>query len=109
MSQPDICRVCGFPAEQHTIELRSGVAHTVMRGAGGKLLSCCSGASGDRHYVLGELSQMLRIVRSLRWHAGRARTRGNDMTAMALADYAGKIAAERERLLANYQQWYPWR
>jgi len=104
----DICVVCGFPAEQHAVELRCGIAHTVVRGVDGKLLHRCSEVAADREYTRGELARMQTIIRSLRNRAGRARKRGNSMPTVALADYASKVEADRNRILAYFEQWYPW-
>jgi len=104
----DICIVCGFPAEQHVVELRCGIAHTVVRGVGGKLLHRCSEAAAAREYTRGELARMQTIVRSLRYRAGRAWKRDQLQYSTALDDYSNKVEADRNRLLAYFKQWYSW-
>jgi hypothetical protein len=104
----DICAVCGFPIEQHAVELRCGVAHTVVRGVDGRLLHSCSQSAGDREYTRGELARMQTIVRSLRYRAGRAWKRDQYQYSIALDDYSNKVEADRKKLLAYLDQWYPW-
>lgn len=91
------CEVCGRPAAQHTIEIRSGVAHTVTSDG-----SSCSGIAGDREYMRGQLAEMATRVRSLRYVAGR-----DDVP--ALRQYSDIVAAQRDTLIRAAQRWFPWR
>lgn len=102
------CRICGFPAAQHTVELADGVAHTVVRGVDGKTLSCCSTEAASRDYLRGEISRLRTIVRSLRNRAGRAWRKEQDERARALEVYAVFIERERDWLIDAEARWYEW-
>lgn len=110
MNQSDICKVCGLPLDTHRIELRGGVAHTVARDREtNRILFWCSEADCDRSYTVGQIATLRTIVRSLRYMAGRARTKGDKTRAAALADYSFKVEADRDRLIGNLAKWYSWK
>jgi len=91
-----VCEVCGLPAERHTIEIRGGVAHAVVPDR-----SSCSGIAGDREYIRGRLAQMLTIIRSLRYIAGR------DQIA-ELREYSDIVVDQRDKLIRQAQRGFPW-
>ena len=104
----DICRVCGLPAERHVVEIRSGIAQTVVRDADGRFLKSCSASEADRQSALARLAVLQSIVRSLRWHAGRARRQYQHDRAEVLEDRAFAVEADRKKILAQFDGWYPW-
>lgn len=102
MNEPT-CEVCGAPLAKHTMALRDGVAQTIGRDG-----LCCSGVSGDREYTRGQIAQMLTIVRSLRYMAGRLANAGWRQQSAALRDYSEGLADRREKLCRDAAKWYPW-
>ena len=100
MAEPT-CEVCGAPLGAHTMALRNGVAHTIGHDG-----MCCSGVAGDREYTRGQLAQMLTIIRSLRYVAGRERLLR--ARSMALREYSDMVANQREKLIRQAQRWFPW-
>lgn len=103
----ETCCVCGQPLVAHFLELRSGVAHTGVYE--GNAQRHCSAVEGDRQYTLGQIAMLRTIVRSLRYMAGRRRTRGDETSAAALIDYSYKVEASRDKMIRNLAQWYPWK
>lgn len=103
----EICRVCRRPLDEHAIELRDGVAHTVVYEGGRRRF--CSAADGERQYSVGQAVLLLTLVRSLRMLAGRSRTAGQEARAAALTDYSYKLEADRQRLIRNLGKWYAWK
>lgn len=95
MTEP-ICEVCGAPLAEHTMALRFGVAQTI-----GKDGICCSGISGEREYFRGQLAEMLTIIRSLRYIAGRDSLR-------SLNEYSDRVEQKRETLMRRVAKWFPW-
>lgn len=92
----EVCEVCGLPIDQHAIILRNGVAHTIVPGK-----STCSAAAGDREYTRGQIAEMLTIIRSLRYMAGRDGVQ-------SLRTYSDIVAKKRDTLISRAQRWYPW-
>jgi len=97
----DICRVCGLPVEQHTVELHGGIARAIVRDADGRFLHNCSFLESERQATLAKLATLKSIRQSLRWHATHEEQ-------PALADYADRVEAERARLAAEFEECYPW-
>jgi hypothetical protein len=108
MSESPICRVCGFPLDQHALEVYRGAAHAVMRGTDGKVIRHCSQAAGDYTYTLGQMAELSTIVRSLRWRAGRLRSQGTVWHNYDLEYWATKIARDIERLQRQIVEHYGW-
>lgn len=102
------CRVCGFPIDQHTVELRGGVAHAVYSADDGTLIVRCSLEYAERERLSGEIDRLRTIVRSLRNRAGRAYTKQQWSKGVTLGEYADFVAAERDRLIEIEARWYAW-
>lgn len=98
MSEQPICRVCGFPLDQHMLELRWGVAQAIVRGVDGKALHHCSESAADLNHVQGRIAALETTVRALRWHAGRLRTKDQTWGPMTLDHYSNKLARDITRL-----------
>lgn len=108
MSEPPICKVCGFPIEEHELRIRWGVAHTFVRGADGNVLTSCSEAANDYNDFRGQITALTTIVRSLRWRAGRLRTQGTTWHDYDLDIWANKLAHDIERLRRLIVEHYGW-
>lgn len=110
MNEPNQCKVCGLPLDAHQVGFRGGVAHAVARDREtNHILSWCSETDRDRSYTVGQIATLRTIVRSLRYMAGRARTKGDESRAAALADYSFKVETDRDRLIGNLARWYSWK
>ena len=107
MSEPPICKVCGQPLDQHELVTRWGVAHAGWRDLGGRL-TACSEAVADYNQISGRIDALTTIVRSLRWHAGRLRTKGATWDADDLDTQSNKFSRDIDRLLRNTQEYYAW-
>lgn len=108
MSEPPICKVCGFPIESHEVRIRWGVAHTFVRGADEKVLWSCSEAANDYNDFRGQITTLTTIVRSLRWRAGRLRSQNTTWRDDDLDTWADKIARDIARLQRLIVEHYAW-
>lgn len=100
MSAPDICQVCGQPADQHHIEVIDGAAHTVSRAGAGNWIVHCSLEYANLTGLRWEIRRLLTIIRSLRMRSGRAWNMGDEGKGAVLEEYAQFIERERNRLIA---------
>lgn len=103
----DACKVCGKPLYEHHVVLLWGVAHAAVRRENGTWDSC-SERSSDYYHIAGRLAARETIVRSLRWHAGRLRTKNAEWLAHDLDRYADKIARDIDKLIRATRDYYAW-
>jgi hypothetical protein len=108
MTNPQICKVCGFPLDQHEVMLRWGIAHTAARDVDGRITHWCSEAAVDYSDFHGQIQALTTIVRSLRWRAGRLRSQGTVWHNYDLEYWATKIARDIERLQKLVVEHYSW-
>lgn len=108
MSDQPICKVCGFPLDQHSLELRWGVAQAIVRGADGKALHHCSEAAADLNHIQGRIASLETVVRALRWHAGRLRTKNRVWASDDLVTHSDKLARDLHQLLIVIHKHYRW-
>jgi hypothetical protein len=108
MSASDLCKVCGFPVEEHKVRIRWGVAHTFVRGADGKELWSCSESACDYNDFRGQISTLTTIRRSLRWRAGRLRSDSATYHDYDLDWWANKITVHITQLQRLIDEHYPW-
>lgn len=107
MSEQHVCKVCGQLLADHFLVLRCGVAHTAILDSQGRARSC-SDMESERMYYQGRIQALITIVRSLRWHAGRLRTKDGAWRCWELGRYASKKAAEVEGLERMAEENYSW-
>jgi hypothetical protein len=107
LSEP-ICKVCGFPLSEHSLDLYWGAAHATVRGADGRILHRCSQAAGDYNYTLGQLQELTTMVRSLRIRAGRLRNQGTAYDPADMVEWSDKLARDIERLRRGIDDYFAW-
>lgn len=108
MSEQIVCKVCGFPLDQHSVELRWGVAQAIVRGPDGKRLWACSEATNDYNDFRGQISTLGTMVRSLRWRAGRLRSKQAHWQDYDLDLWANKLERDIQRLRKLVVEHYGW-
>jgi hypothetical protein len=103
---PSVCKVCGQSIEAHRIWLRWGEPHAGVE-VEGKLQSCTELIT-ESSYNAARRWTLQTFVRSLRWHAGRLRTRDATWTPDDLDARANKAAKEIEMLEQQAATYYTW-
>lgn len=101
MNEPT-CSVCGHTLSTHRLQLWYGVAHTVALDG-----SSCSRNDGERMGFVGEINTLRTIIRSLRWRAGRLRTRSAEWGEEDLILYSDHWQKRLDRFLAILDEYYP--
>jgi hypothetical protein len=104
--QPAVCKVCGQAIEAHRTWLRWGEPHAGVE-VEGKLRSCTE-LIAESNYNAARRWTLQTFVRSLRWHAGRLRTRGATWTPNDLDERANKAVKEIEMLERQVDAYYAW-
>lgn len=107
MSDPPVCKVCGKPCSAHTVHFRWGVAHAGTWDANARFNSC-SERYAEYEHNWGRRQELETLIRSLRWHAGRLRSRNAVWTAEDLikrSDQAVKLLEMLQRHVAEYWPW----
>jgi hypothetical protein len=86
--------------------MRWGIAHAGIT-VDGRFRSC-SELVAEYHYNAGRRQTLTTLVRSLRWHAGRLRTKGRQWTSDDLNVQADKLAKEIVMLEKQVEEYYAW-
>lgn len=106
MSNPAVCKVCGKALDEHALVFRFGVAHAAVY-RDNRLVSC-SELHAQADYMSGQIATMQTTIGSLRWHAGRLRTKGRVWTADDLVAHADKLRRRVTNLSRQFWHYYPW-
>lgn len=97
------CAVCGQLIAFHRIIRWGGVAHTLSPDG----QRWCSREEGERQQFVGEIDTLRAIIRSLRWRAGRLRTRNERWYEYDLVSYSDHWQKQLERYLQILEEYYP--
>lgn len=101
-----VCKVCGKICSAHTVQFRWGIAHAGTY-TDGRFVPC-SERHAEHQYTLAQVWELETLVRSLRWNAGRMRTKGKVWTPDDLDERSNKAVKRMDMLRRQIAEYYPW-
>lgn len=107
MSASQVCKVCGKPLAVHHLMLYWGIAQAAIYDDRGRSRPCSQIAAEYLH-IEGRIQTLITIVRSLRWHAGRLRTKDANWRADDLDRQADKFERQIATIERNTGEHYAW-
>jgi hypothetical protein len=101
-----ICKVCAQPLAAHVLTLRDGVAHTAVAMDG--RMQSCSKQDANYNWYWADVCRLNTIIRSLRYRAGRLRSKGGTWDAHTIYNYTKELARYRGQSERAMSEDFPW-